>query len=131
MASRTVARNPKMPAAGQGFALVAPAVAWSSHELASWYVASTMCSVEGAGAVRIVLPLISMVALAVAVTGLAIGYGRLRSVAASGSVLSAEGLSRDEMLALSSVFLGAVFTLGLVWASLPGILLSTPCEPRP
>jgi hypothetical protein len=126
-----VAKEPKMPPATQWFALVAPAVAWSAHELASWYVASTWCGTESAGAARIALPLISAVALAVAMAGMALGYGRLRSAATSAVRLTAEGRSRDEMLALSSVFLGAVFTLGLVWASLPSFFLSPVCEPRP
>lgn len=129
--SATYVPDHELPPFGQWLALGAPAAAWSAHELVSWYVASWACGAGHAGAARAVLIFTSAMALAVAVIGVAVGTVRLKKISAAGSSFSYEGRTRDEMLALSSVFLGAAFTLGLVWAALPALVLSRVCEVGP
>jgi hypothetical protein len=118
------------PPARQWFALAAPAVVWSAHELSSSYLSYALCRDGRPGAARVALLGVTFAALAIALTGAVIGRRELRSLAGDSRAENREGRGREELLALASVSLAVLFTLAIVWAGLPPLLLRDLCEAR-
>ena len=108
------------------FALAAPAVAWSVQELASALVGHAACAEHAAGAGRAIMIVISVVALALSVAAIAVGYGRFRALAGEAGALEGQR-ERQQMMALAGALVGVVFTLGVVWAALPSLVISSVC----
>jgi hypothetical protein len=116
--------------AGQWFALAAPPLVWSAHELSSMYLTFDRCAFGRPDAARSGLLVVTAIALSVDMAALTAGYWQLKALLAGRSWLELEGRSRGEMLALASVFLGLVFTVAIFWAALPAVLLRDVCEAR-
>lgn len=109
------------------FALAVPAVAWSVQEIASAVVAHAACAEHAAGVGRAVLVGISVVALGLSLAAVAVGYGRFRALGADGAEMQTDRREREQMMALASVLVGVVLTVGVVWTALPTVLVSSVC----
>lgn len=102
------------------FGLIGPAVAFVIHELVSAVLSSVLCA-RGPDFARPMLWGLSAgaVVLSGVAAGLAISGYRRAARAAKGS----DAMTRDETLLLSAAFLGVTMTAGLIFASLPSLML--------
>lgn len=121
------------PARGIWFALAAPLLAWGGQLTTCWLIAEQVClkgvpSHEGwtAQGVRWLQGGISLAALAVALTGLAVAF---RSWRRSGRdpVQRIHGSERPAFMSSFALLLSAFFTIGIIWAGFAIVLLPV-CE---
>jgi hypothetical protein len=103
--------------------LVGPA-AWMVQELLGWFFGERVCGAMSIAGVRTTLAVISVAALAAAVAGAMTGWRNLRRATAGGRPLQTEGADRVEFMSMAGVLVSSVFALGIVWASLPAVMLN-------
>ncbi len=118
---------PVAPSAFSWLLLGAPVVAWSAQELVSFYVTASRCTQGQATVPRAALLDVSLLALVTTVAASIASVRRFQRLTKR-SVTQIEGREPDELLALASVVLGVVLTLGVIWGALPAVLVSHVCE---
>lgn len=109
------------------FGLAAPVIAWTIHGLTSVIVAASACGSAWLAVARGVLIAVSLGALATSIAGGLVAFGTWRRLA-SARLTRTEAKSREEMMALGGIWVGVVFTLGILWGGLPAVLLVDVCE---
>lgn len=130
MADPNISTEPHSPARRRlWFALIAPGAAWALHEMLCSFVAALACERHHSSAVARGLVLaITLVALAFTVGGGVLGYRLWQTLSEQEPLRHAEGQGAEQMLAMGAIFLGVVFTLGVLWGGLPSLMFSNLCE---
>jgi hypothetical protein len=112
------------------FGTVAGAAAWALHGFTSFLISTQACK-DGNGnwgplpaaSVRLLLGGVTLLFLGVAVAGGLTSLRNWRQLSQRRHVLNAEGLGREDFMALIGVFVSTVFVLGILWAGIPPILV--------
>jgi hypothetical protein len=120
----------RLPQARLWFGTCAAAFAWAVQGFTCLQISTQACK-DGNGdwgplsgpEVRILLGVVTLILLAVAVTGGLTSYKNWRTLAEQRRITRDEGLSREDFMALIGVFLSVAFSLGIVWAGIPPILI--------
>jgi hypothetical protein len=112
------------------FALTAPVLAWFSQHLVNYYTSSVACDYHRPGLARALVIGVDLVALGVSVSAGIAGYRSFRRIAGKAHLGEDEARDHDELLAVMSVFLGVIGTVGIFWGLWPALLLSNVCGAR-
>lgn len=112
------------------FGLVAGPAAWAIHGFTSVMICAQACR-EGTGqwgplppsGVRLLLGLVTLVCLGLAVAGGVVALRSWRSLSNHQSLVHDEGYGRQHYMSLIGVFASAVFTLGVLWAGFPVMIV--------
>lgn len=112
------------------FGFAAGAAAWVVHGITGYFITWQACQ-DGDGdwgflsslEVRWLLGAITIAALAVAAAGGFLSFANWRRVRERRKLTEAEAPGREEFMALTGVFIGTVFSLGVLWAGLGPVLL--------
>ena len=110
------------------FGVIAAAVAWVFQGLLGVVISSLAAT--RAPAVRVVLAVITVVLLALAIAGGIVSWQNWRRLSGQRTLAAAEGRSRVEFLALSGIFISAVFVAGIVWAAIPLLMVEAGVRAR-
>jgi hypothetical protein len=118
--------SPRISAIRLWFPLAAAPAAWAAQGLLGWYVASLACpddpaqgAVLSIGAARLLVGIVTAIALAITGTSLAVSIASWRSLATAGGNGVRERL---EYVSLLAVAVTTMLTIALVWAGLPALL---------
>jgi hypothetical protein len=127
---RKDAQLPRNSQARLWFGLAATAVAWVglgfSDILITWRACVHREQYGGAAylpAVHIVYMVVAVFLFAVAVTAGATSYRNWRALSHGSSFLKAEATDREEFMALLGVIVSVTLGMGIVWLSLPPLLI--------
>jgi hypothetical protein len=112
------------PAGRALFPVMGPPLAWMAQGLLGWFVASHASSAApfallSARSARVLIAILTAVALAVTVSGIAAARSQLRSARASVDP------ERAEFLSMAGLVVAGSLTLGVAWAGL--VLLVRVC----
>lgn len=122
--------SPQASPKGTWFGFAAAAAAWVVYGAAWELIAAKACQ-NGQGnwgalsplGVRWLLAGINIACLAVAVAAGITAFHNWRALNEKQDVIHAEGRGRAQFLALTGIFVSVVFSLGIVWAGLPLIMV--------
>jgi hypothetical protein len=119
--------------AGTWFSVIAPPLAWATQGLFGWFVSGAGCrdgrSYWGVSLSTLTTAaiVVSVIALAVAVAGIVLGYRGWTAAEDRRPDLNViNGRTRAAYLAASGVLISGMFAVGIVWAGL-GAILVNPC----
>ena len=106
------------------------AIAWAVQGFTCFLISTQECSdgtgswgpLSGAG-VRILLGCVTAGFLAVAAAAGWISYRNWRTLSERRRLMQAEGIGREDFMALAGVFVGAACVIGLIWAGIPAAFL--------
>lgn len=104
--------------------LLAPA-AWIAQGSLGWYFGYQACTTFGVAPARVAVLVLSLVSLAIAVTGGGLAWtswGRVSQTRHPGHV---DGWERVEFMAAAGVLVSTMFVIGIGWATLSALLLDT------
>jgi hypothetical protein len=114
-----------------GYGLGAPIAAWAVHGLTSVLLTLNACRPSGGalepGTTRGLLIALTLVALAVTVSGIWVAFGSWRRLTQQRRFLKAESEPAQQMLAQTGIFAGVLFSIGIFWGGLPTLVLNV-CE---
>jgi hypothetical protein len=102
------------------FALLAAPCAWIAQGLLVWWIGARLCRPLSVGTARGLAGAVSIVALGIAVAGVAIGLRQWRRVRGDGDSAGPTG-SVAQFAAMASVFISAAFAVGILWAGLSSL----------
>lgn len=132
MSSRTFTGrpHPRIPQGRLWFGFASGALAWVVHGITGFFITWQACQ-DGDGAwgflseleVRWLLGVLTLGALAVAAVAGAVSFANWRRLRESRRFMEAEAPGREEFMALSGVFIGTAFFIGVLWAGLGPVLL--------
>ncbi len=112
------------------FGLAASAFAWlalgASDILITWRACVHEEQFGGASvhpAMRLLYIAVSLLLLAVVISAGAMSYRNWRALSDRSTLLDAEGTDRQEFMALLGVFISVKLGMGVVWLSLPPLLI--------
>jgi hypothetical protein len=105
-----------------GGVLLAPA-AWIAQGSLGWYFGYAACEAMTTAGARTALGVLSVVTLAVALTGLWIAWTNWGRTTSSRHVADIKGWDRVEFMSAGGVLVSGMFSIGIVWAGLSPILL--------
>ena len=112
------------------FGTTAAAIGWALHGTICEIISSEACrnNVGNLGTlsplgVRWLLAGITIVFLAIAVTGGLTSFRNWIQLAEHHDLVRAEGFGREQFMALGGIFVSATFVIGIIWAGLPLIFL--------
>jgi hypothetical protein len=88
-----------------------------------WWIGARLCRPLSVGTARGLAGAVSIVALGMAVAGVAIGLRQWRRVRGDGDSPGPTG-SVAQFAAMASVFISAAFAVGILWAGLSSLWLS-------
>jgi hypothetical protein len=129
MTANTSQHEPRRTPASLWFGVIAPPLAWATQGLASVILALHACHhPEGYSLARSGLVALALLALAFTVSGGTTGWRAWRRLAQQRTLMGAEGQSRVELMAIGGVFLGVTFTLAVLWAGVPTLMVLKVCE---
>jgi hypothetical protein len=124
---------PPRPALSMWYAILGAPAAWAAQETTGWLLAEWVCRGTGAGGEQGHADLmrwtglgVSVAALAIALGALAIGVRAWRT-SADRRLSAIHGRARPDFLAATALLVSFVFTLAIVLAGLPLIMLPV-CE---
>jgi hypothetical protein len=114
------------------FGATAGAVAWALQGFTCFEIAVQACA-DGTGnwgplsgpGVRILLGCVTLGYLAVAAASGFVSYRNWRTLSNHRQLTHAEGIGREEFMAIAGFFVGAAAVIGLIWAGIPSILIPT------
>lgn len=115
-------------------ALAVPPAAWAIHEMACAATSGLLCLHDHRTAMRVTTLVLTAVGLGLCVASLAVAYASYRKLPETtarrtAAMLEDEGDAWRAMLTLAGMFVGVVFTLGLVWAGMSAVIFgSMACE---
>jgi hypothetical protein len=109
--------------------LLAPS-AWVVAELLGYVLASRACDRGAAGTAGVTQDILAIVLALIAVAGLAIAIGNWRRVSEPSRPHEPAARGRAHFMALGGVVASALFTLGIVFFSLPPLLVNVCSEVR-
>lgn len=109
------------------YGVSAAMTAWIVHGMASFVIADAAC-VHGValGRLQTILIVITVAMLAVAVSGGVVSWRTWRALATA-PFREAQAWGRGEFMALTGVFISAIFSLAIIWAGLAPLLTGL-CE---
>ena len=127
----------RLPQRRLWFGTVAAAVAWALDGFICFLISAQACA-NGTGylgplsptSVRVLLGLITLIFLAIALTGGVISFRNWRTISERSSLTHAEGVNREAFMALVGVFLSTAFVVGIIWAGIPPILINVCVKAR-
>ncbi len=102
--------------------VLAPA-AWIAQGALGWYVGYRACAGETTAGARMALSVLTLAALAAALTGLAVAWGNWGRTTPERHVADVKAWDRVEFMSAGGVLVSGVFTIGIAWAGLTAILL--------
>jgi hypothetical protein len=114
------------------FGATAGAIAWALQGFTCFEIAVQACA-DGSGnwgplsgpGVRVLLGLVTLAYLAVAAASGFVSYRNWRALANHRRLIDAEGVGREEFMAIAGAFVGVAAVIGLIWAGLPSLLIPT------
>jgi hypothetical protein len=112
------------------FGAVGAATAWALQGFTCFLIATQACA-NGIGylhgipafGVRVLIGGVTGLYLAIALASTWVSYGNWRTLADHRQLMQAEGLGRQEYMALVGVFVGITSSVGLIWAGIPPFFL--------
>lgn len=115
---------------GIWFGFAAAAAAWVGYGAAWELIAAQACQ-NGTGnwgvlspmGVRWLLVGINLGCLVIALAAGVTSFRIWRSLTQQHDLVHAEGRGREQFLALTGIFVSVIFTLGIIWAGLPLIMI--------
>jgi len=123
-----------LPQASLWYGFAAAPFAWVLQGLVGVILSAEACPAGVAGwqilhqpEVRIGLAAITLCLLAVAVSAGVTSFHNWQSLSGRREFAHAEGTAREAFMALGGVLISTVFSLGIVWASIPILMLQI-CE---
>jgi len=124
MTSHTSA-SPSIPdnAKGLWFGLLAAPSAWAAQGLLGWFFGERTCGALTPPSVRLIVLLISVVALIVAIAGIVRGWSAWRRRSDAPNVIATDARDRIEFMAVGGLFVSAIFAIAIVWAGLSSAFL--------
>lgn len=98
---------------GLWFSLIAPVVAFGVEGAVGWWAGDWMCRSTSFAAGRALIAIVTVLMLAIAVSGLMTAIGHVQTA-------NRQGIAGDrvEFMALGGVFVSTAFAVGLVWFGL-------------
>lgn len=112
------------------FALTAPVTAWFLQHLVNYYTSTVACDYHRPALARGLVIAVDLLALGVSVAAGVAGYRSFRRIAGNARLRDDEARHHEELLAVMSLFLGVVATVGVFWGLWPALLLSNACGAR-
>lgn len=106
------------------FGLLAAPLAWTFQGLLGWWAGERICTDLSITGVRILVAIVSLLALIVALAGVAVAFRAWNAASSAPHVVHAEAWDRVEFMALGGLLVSSAFTLGIFWAGLPAVMLS-------
>jgi hypothetical protein len=124
----------RLPQASLWFGFAAAPFAWALQGLVGVILSAEACPAGVAGweilrqpGVRVGLAAITLCLLAVAVSAGVTSFHNWRRLSGQREFAHAEGTAREAFVALGGILISTVFSLGIVWASIPILMLQI-CE---
>lgn len=124
----------RLPQKSLWFGFGAAPIAWAIQGLVGVMVSAQFCpantpgwAIMGETGVRIVLGIITLCLLAVAISAGVTSFRNWRLLAGHRELVHAEGINREAFMSLGGVLISTVFTVALLWAGIPIVMLSV-CE---
>ncbi len=120
----------EIPSGRLWFGAAGAAIAWALQGFTCFEIAVQACkdggsswgSLSGLG-VRVLLGVVTAAYLGIASASGVVSYMNWRSLVENRHLFQAEGIGREEYMALTGVFVGAATVLGLIWAGIPPLFL--------
>jgi hypothetical protein len=106
------------------FGLLAAPTAWTIQGLLGWWAGERICGDMSIGGVRGLTAVVSMLALIVALAGVATAWRAWDGTSRAPHAIHAEAWDRVEFMALGGLLVSSAFTLGIIWGALPSLMLS-------
>ena len=106
------------------FGLLAAPAAWTIQGLLGWWAGERICGDLSIAGVRGLTALGSMLALIVALAGVATAWRAWLTTTSAPHPIHAEAWDRVEFMALGGFLVSSAFTLGIIWGALPSLMLS-------
>ena len=111
-----------------GFA--AAPIAWTIQGAMGVIVSAQFCptglpnwGILGQNGVRAAIGLVTLVLLAIAVSGIVVSYNNWHRLNGPREFAHAEGITREAFMSLGGILISSVFTVALVWAGIPIVML--------
>ena len=124
----------RLPQASLWYGFAAAPLAWALQGLVGVVLSAETCPAGVAGwqilrqpGVRVGLALITLCLLAVAISAGVTSFRNWQRLSGQREFAHAEGTGREAFMALGGVLISTVFSLGIVWASIPILMLQI-CE---
>ncbi len=119
-----------LPPSGIWYGFSAGPAAWTLQGLVAVIVSAQFCPADvpnwgllDQNGVRLVLGLITLGLLAVAISGGLVSLRNWHRLAGDLELARAEGRTREAFMSLGGVLMSIVFSLGILWAGIPLIML--------
>jgi hypothetical protein len=112
------------------FGTAGAGISWALQGFTCFLIATQACA-NGTGnwgplpaaGVRIALVCVTLIYLSVAAAAGVVSYRNWRTLSESQRLTQAEGIPRENFMALTGAFVGAASVVGLIWASFPFFLI--------
>jgi hypothetical protein len=113
------------------FGAAGAAIAWALQGFTCFMISTQACAdftdswgpLSGTG-VRILIGCVTAGYLAAAAAATIVSYRNWRQISDHRRLIDAEGIGREQYMALGGVFVGAASVLGLIWAGIPPIFFN-------
>ena len=128
----TSGQRRQIPPVRLWFGSTGAAVAWALQGSVCFLIATQACAsgtgnwgpLSGPG-VRILTGCITIGFLVMAALSGFVSYRNWRTLCGQRRLLDAEGIGRQEFMAIAGVFVGTASVIGLIWAGIPSIFIPT------
>lgn len=112
------------------FGTTGAAIAWAVQGFTCFLISTQECA-DGTGSwgplsgtgVRVLLICLTAGFLAVAAAATVVSYRNWRELSEHHHLMQAEGIGREQFMAIGGVFIGAASVIGLIWAGIAPIFL--------
>jgi hypothetical protein len=121
---RTASPKPHPGAGGLWYALLAPPAAWAAQELLGWFFGERTCGELAPATVRWIVFGMSVLALAVALVGVSLGWRMWQTRDHTSDPLASEHRDRISFMAFGGFLVSTIFAIAIVWAGLSSAFLS-------
>jgi hypothetical protein len=110
------------------FGAAGAAIAWALQGFICFLISTQACA-NGTGswgpisasAVRILIGMVSLLFLAVSVASMLVAWLNWRALTDGRHLLEAEGIPRENFMAVTGMFVGLACSIGLIWAGIPAV----------
>ncbi len=121
----------RLSQARQWYGFSAAAIAWALEGVIGVIVSAQFCPADlphwglvSQTSVKVALGLVTLVLLAIALSGGIVSFRNWRSLAGQREFTHAEGFSREAFMSVGGIFISVAFMVGIVWSGIPLIMLS-------
>jgi hypothetical protein len=131
MAENTYPAEPhRLPQGRLWYGFSAAPAAWAIQGLVGVIVSSQVCPADvsnwgllGQGGIRLLLGVVTLCALVVAISAGVISFQSWQRLAGGRELIHAPARTREAFMSVGGVLISTVFTLGILWAGIPLIML--------